>query len=175
MDVCGHTRTFAYAFPCVRIYAHASACRRSRRPRAPVCAYVHARLLIDACAYPDTYTLVRLCGPLDAIRRRLWMCPCVRMHVCIHVCIYTRGQMRLWKHARTCTHIRAPTPVRIHHTYTHVCICTRGHVRLDLYVCVYGYRRICTYEHVYPYMCISSYVCVYMPVSTYIHASIHAR
>ena len=54
MDMCVYTRTFAYALTCVRIYAHAAASRHSRRTRAPVCAYVHACLLIDTCVDIDT-------------------------------------------------------------------------------------------------------------------------
>lgn len=81
MDVYVYTRAFAYAYMCVCIYAHPCVYRHSRRTRSPVCAYVHACLLIYTCAYTDTYTLLRLCGPLYATRRRLWMCPYVRTHV----------------------------------------------------------------------------------------------
>ena len=172
MDVYVYTRAFAYAYMCVCIYAHPCVYRHSRRTRSPVCAYVHACLLIYTCAYTDTYTLVRLCGPLYATRRRLWMCPYVRTHVA-YTCAYTHEDRCVYGSMHVCVRVYVHPHLCVYITRIHTCasVCVDKSAFICMYVCldtyVSAHMSMCIRACVYP--CMSVHVCLCLRIYTQVY------
>lgn len=141
MDVYVYTRAFAYAYMCVCIYAHPCVYRHSRRTRSPVCAYVHACLLIHV-VYRHIYTRTSVWTSI-ATRRRLWMCPYVRTHVA-YTCAYT--------HEDRCV-------------YGSMHVCVRVYVH---HICVYT-SHVCTRVHLYVLTSLPLFVCMCVWIPMYLH------